>query len=183
MGANSHDFRNDNNQDHDMSKKKNIAILGFGSHCTDALVSLAGLAGRLIAQNGWTLITCGIGGVFEAARKEALEHQGMVVSLIEQDKTDQVRHYSALLPVSSTSLKRMLAADISDAGIILGGWTGTLDIAAQMAARGKPVIALKDTGGAAGAHGGRYLIPPDGGYIDSAPTIEAAIARMAPLME
>lgn len=160
------------------SKPLNIAILGLDKDCPANLINLGYEAGQLLAKRGWITMTGGVGGVFEAARKGALDAGGLSLAVTEAANKGNIQHYSALLPVSSTSLKRLLVVESADAAILIGGWMGTLDLMVQMASQKKPVFAISGTGGVADVFGGKSLIPPNGPVVILVESIEQALWQL-----
>lgn len=126
-----------------------IAVIG-ASDAGDELTKIALDAGRLIAQNGWILVTGGLDGVMEAASKGAAEAGGTVVGILPQDSTEHAnRHVAIPIATNMGHARNAIIAHTADALIAVGGGFGTLSEIAIARKLGKPVFAIKswDVGG------------------------------------
>ncbi len=109
-----------------MRNKLVIGVIGASS-CDEFLGSVAEKTGRLIAENGWILITGGMGGVMEYASKGAKSKNGLVVGIIPSDKKDDGNPYMDIKIITGMNEARnqiiVLSADFL---IAIGGGYGTL---------------------------------------------------------
>ncbi len=150
----------------------NICVLGFGSQCDDEILSVAYNSGQKLSKLGCTVLTGGVGGVFEAARKGCLDNNGTAIALIESENESRIKYSTATICLDNTSLKRLVLVNAVCAGILIGGWTGSLDLVIQMVNQRKNVWALKGSGGIADQYGGEYLVGVDSGYIPHIDSVE-----------
>ncbi len=159
----------------------NVCVLGFGSQCNNEMLSVAYNCGQTLSKLGCTVLTGGVGGVFEAARKGCLDNNGTAIAFIESENESRIKYSTATISLDTTSLKRLVLVNAVCAGILIGGWTGSLDLVIQMVNQRKNVWALKDSGGIADQYGGKYLVGVDSGYIpyiDSVEDIEKDIQAL-----
>lgn len=134
-------------------------MIGYNSdHCTEQAYRLAYEVGEEVALQGAVLITGGLGGVMEAASKGAKDHGGLVVGIIPQDEKRYANAYCDV--VISTGLghsRNFVTAYSGDAVIVVGGGVGTAIEAGVAYQKGKPIIAIKGSGGTADKIDRKYL--------------------------
>jgi uncharacterized protein (TIGR00725 family) len=97
--------------------------------------------GRFIADQGWTLVTGGRGGVMEAVSRGASEGGGIVVGILPGDDDTGANEYCTVIIPTGIGFARnsvnVLSADII---VAVGGRAGTLSELAYAWIYGKPVI-------------------------------------------
>ena len=109
--------------------------------------------GRLIVQAGWVLACGGRGGVMEAAsrggqRARADGAEGLVLGILPgPDDTDANPYLDLVIPTGIGYARNSVVALAADVVMLVAGSTGTLSEAAYAWHYGKPVIALRETGG------------------------------------
>ena len=140
---------------------RSIQILVAGSsedHCDEKTLKLAYEVGREIARRGAILITGGLGGVMEASSRGAKEAGGLVVGIIPYEDTYHANQYCDVVVATGIGWARNFATAYSaDAVIMVGGGAGTAIEALVAYFKGKPIIALKGSGGYADEAAGKYL--------------------------
>ena len=120
-----------------------IAVIGAGS-CDSKVFSIAEEVGKLIAKEGATLITGGLGGVMEAASKGAKEAGGTVVGIMPGFSRDDTNAYVDIPIVTGMSHARnVIVVRSADAVIAVSGEYGTLSEIAIALKLGKPVIGIE----------------------------------------
>lgn len=122
--------------------KKMIAVIG-ASEADDGALAMAKEVGKLIAKNGWTLVTGGLGGVMEAASKGANEAGGVVVGILPQGETCHANRF-VTIPIATNMghARNAIIAHTADALIAVGGGHGTLSEIAIALKLGKSVIGI-----------------------------------------
>jgi uncharacterized protein (TIGR00725 family) len=119
-----------------------ISVIGAGS-CDSKIFSIAEHVGRLIAKEGATLITGGLGGVMEAASKGAREAGGTVAGIIPGFSRDDANAFVDIPIVTGMSHARnVIIVRSADAVIAVSGEYGTLSEIAIALKLGKPVIGI-----------------------------------------
>ena len=104
------------------------------------------------------MINGGLGGVMEAACKGASETGGLAVGIIPSEDPSQANEYCGVVIPSGLGFARnFLVVNSADAIIIVGGGAGTLTEAAAAYGKGKPLFAVKGTGGVADEWSGKYF--------------------------
>jgi uncharacterized protein (TIGR00725 family) len=94
----------------------------------------------------------------EASAKGAKEAGGTTVGIIPGNTKSEANPFIEIVIATGLGYARnTIVATTSDALIMIGGGPGTLSEAAFALALGKPVIALKGTGGAADLLAGREI--------------------------
>jgi len=134
-------------------------VVGYNKDtCDEKAWRLAYEVGREVARRGAVLVTGGLGGVMEAASKGAFEAGGLTVSIIPQKDMREANPYSTVVVATGIShLRNFINVYSADGVIVVGGGAGTLTEVAAAYIEGKPVVALKGSGGVADEYAGRYL--------------------------
>ncbi len=142
-----------------MVRRRQISVIGFDSElCTDAAYDAAYRVGTALAKKGAVLLSGGLGGVMEAASKGASEAGGLAIGIIPPDDASRANRYcDVVIPSGLGFARNFLVVNSGDAIIIVGGGAGTLTEAAAAYGKGKPVIAVRGTGGVADQWAGRYF--------------------------
>lgn len=156
-----------------------IAILGSGGTTMAANLDLAREAGTALARRGAHVVAGGAGGVFEAACAGAQAAGGTAVLLLgESRRPDRLPEGTLAIATGLGAARHAVMATACDGALVIEGWAPTLALVAEFAALGKPVVALRGTGGAADATAGKPLIPGGKGCILEAGTVDEAVALL-----
>lgn len=127
-----------------------IAILGYGSYCSEFNKKLAEEAGQKLARIGCVVCAGNISGTFLYAFQGAKSMGGKTLAIIDGsiDVDEENRKYcDQIIVVKSTLLKHQTIADKCDGALVIGGGKGTLSVIKQFLRKNKPVVAIKNTGG------------------------------------
>jgi uncharacterized protein (TIGR00725 family) len=120
-----------------------IAVIGESS-CDGVICGIAEKVGRGIAENGWAVITGGLGGVMESACKGAKQAGGLTIGILPGFSRRDANQYVDLPLVTGMSHARnVIIAYSADAVIAVSGSYGTLSEIAIALKLGKPVIGIK----------------------------------------
>jgi uncharacterized protein (TIGR00725 family) len=140
-------------------KRKQILVIGYNAdHCDDHAYRLAYEIGAEVAFHGGALITGGLGGVMEAASKGAKDRGGLVVGIIPQHEKGYANAYcDVVIATGLGHARNFVTAHSGDAVIVVGGGVGTAIEAGVAYQKGKPIIALRGSGGTADQISGQYL--------------------------
>jgi len=123
-------------------KKRIVAVIG-ASAAKEKDIENAEEVGRLIAENGWTLICGGLTGVMEAASRGAAYAGGTVVGILPQaDKTFANPHVTIPIATNMGHARNAIIVHSADALIAIGGGYGTLSEIAIALRLKKPVFVL-----------------------------------------
>jgi len=143
-----------------MTKKHQILVIGHNTNgCTPEHEKIAYETGSEIAKSGAVLISGGLGGVMAAASHGAQDSGGLTVGIIPQDNASEANEYCDIVIPSGMGLTRdFLNALAADGIIIIGGGSGTLSEVCAAYMYKKPMVAIKNLGGA--------VVPYIDGYID-----------------
>lgn len=100
--------------------------------------------GRLLAKEGFIVITGGLGGVMEAASKGAFFEGGITVGVLPTNKKKDANPYIKLpIPTGMGEMRNALIVRASDVLVAIGVEYGTLSEIALALKTGKKVIGLK----------------------------------------
>jgi hypothetical protein len=140
-------------------RRMQILVVGSDSdHCTEHAYKLAYAVGEEVALKGAILITGGLGGIMEAASKGAKARGGLVVGIIPQDEKRFANAYcDVVIPTGLGYSRNFVTAYSGDAVIVVGGGVGTAIEAGVAYQKGKPIVALRGSGGTADKIYGQYL--------------------------
>ncbi|MCP4548291.1 MAG: TIGR00725 family protein [bacterium] len=128
-------------------KQRQVAIIGDADASPEALVFAEEL-GRVIARNGWVLISGGRDGVMEAASKGCTEEGGIAIGILPTDDYSSGNdHCQVLLPTGLGWTRNSLNALSGDVVVAIGGRAGTLTEMAFAWSFNKPVLAVTGLGG------------------------------------
>lgn len=160
-----------------MARKPHILVAGSSEdHCSEKVLRLAYEVGREIARHGAILVTGGLGGVMEASSRGAKEAGGLVVGIIPHEDPYHANEYCDVVVATGIGWARNFAtAYTADAVILVGGGAGTAIEAMVAYFKGKPIIALKGSGGYAEEAAGRYLDDRKICKVEEAETPEEAV--------
>ncbi|GAB5047237.1 TIGR00725 family protein [Thermodesulfovibrio sp. TK110] len=122
---------------------KTAGVIGAGK-ANKELLELAEETGRLLAKNGFILITGGLGGVMEAASRGCYTGGGITVGILPTLKKEDANPYIKIpIPTGMGEMRNALIVRASDVLIAIGGEYGTLSEIALALKTGKKVIGLK----------------------------------------
>jgi len=143
----------------DMARRVQISVVGFNDDaCMDTARDAAYRVGKAIAREGATVICGGLGGVMEAASKGALEAGGHSLGIIPSADSAQANRYCDYVVATGLGKSRnFLVAYSGDAVVVVGGGAGTLIEVAAAYQAGKPIVAVKGTGGVADEWAGKHI--------------------------
>jgi len=134
-----------------LTKKVQILIVGHNdSGCTPDHEKIAYEIGFEVAKSNCVLITGGLGGVMKAASHGAHDANGLIIGIIPQDDASFANEFCDVVIPSGMGLTRdFLNALSADGVIIVGGGSGTLSEMCAAYMHKKPMVAIRNTGGAA----------------------------------
>ena len=134
-----------------LTKKVQILIVGHNdSGCTQDHKKIAYEIGFEVAKSNCVLITGGLGGVMKAASHGAHDANGLIIGIIPQDDASFANEFCDVVIPSGMGLTRdFLNALSADGVIIVGGGSGTLSEMCAAYMHKKPMVAIRNTGGAA----------------------------------
>lgn len=134
-----------------LAKKTQILIVGHNDNgCTPAHEKIAYEIGCEVAKSNCVLMTGGLGGVMKAAAKGSHDSNGLTVGIIPQDDPSHANEFCDIVIPSGMGLTRdFLTALSADGIIIVGGGSGTLSEICAAYMHNKPMVAIRNTGGAA----------------------------------
>ena len=116
-----------------------MAVIGPGDEPTVAAAEV----GRLLAEQGVTLVCGGRGGAMEAACRGAKEADGLTVGILPgPDRSDANPFVDIVLPTGLGEARNALVVGAADVVIAIGGGYGTLSEIALALKAGKRVIGL-----------------------------------------
>ena len=119
-----------------------IAVIGAGD-ATEELYEQAREVGRLVAENGGTVICGGLGGVMEAAARGASEAGGTSIGILPDEDRSRANDYLSFSVAAGTGQARNLAVVCSGGAVIaVGGGYGTLSEIGLAKKVGRPVVSL-----------------------------------------
>lgn len=139
-----------------------LAVCGSREATPEQLAS-AEAVGAELGRRGCTLVCGGLGGVMEAAARGVRRGRGdaelpIVLGILPGEAAGEANDFCDLVVPSGLGLARnVLVVRAADAVILVGGGSGTLSEAALAWQLGKPVLALRGSGGWADALSDRAL--------------------------
>ncbi len=141
------------------ARRTQVSVVGFNADsCTEVARSAAYRAGRAIAEQGGVVVCGGLGGVMEAACKGASDAGGLSVGIVPSAETAQANMYCDVVVATGLGKSRdFLVAYSGDAVVVVGGGAGTLIEVAAAYQAGKPIVAVKGTGGIADQWAGKHI--------------------------
>jgi len=142
-------------------RRHTIAVCG-ASRANGPLIMVAERLGAEIFAAGFDLVCGGLGGVMEAAaRGYALargDRPGVVVGILPgADGRAASRYCDVVVPTGIGFARNVLVVLAGDGVVLCGGGTGTLSEAALAWQHGRPLCALRTSGGWAEQLAGRTL--------------------------
>jgi uncharacterized protein (TIGR00725 family) len=119
-----------------------ISVIG-GGRCGAAEYALAEEVGRLVAQEGATLVCGGLSGVMEAAARGAKEAGGSTIGILPgHDRSLANPYLDHVLTTGMGHARNLAVVSSGDAVIAIGGGYGTLSEIGLAAKIGRPVVIL-----------------------------------------
>ena len=130
-----------------------VAVIG-GAVCSADEAARAETVGRILAEQGATLICGGGGGVMEAACRGASQAGGVTIGLLPgPDRADANPYVQIAIPTGLGEARNLLVGRAADAVIAIGGGYGTLSEIAFALKAGRLVIGLDSWQAVDGAGG------------------------------
>lgn len=125
-----------------MNTSKTIAIIGARA-CNSEISQIAEQMGSLLAQNGYTVICGGLGGVMESACRGAKANKGTTIGILPGDDPAKANPYVDIAIATGMGISRNLIIIRSASVVIaISGGFGTLSELAFALQLDKPVIGL-----------------------------------------
>jgi uncharacterized protein (TIGR00725 family) len=142
-------------------RRSTIAVCG-SSRSDGALAVLGERLGAAICDGGFNLVCGGLGGVMEAAALGYASARGngpgVVVGIVPGSDARAASVYcDVVVPTGMGFARNVLVVLAGDGVVLCGGGSGTLSEAALAWQHGRPVCALRPSGGWAEALAGRSL--------------------------
>ncbi|UCF99898.1 MAG: TIGR00725 family protein [Spirochaetaceae bacterium] len=120
-----------------------VGVIG-GRRCNEEIAGLAFEVGRRIAEQGWTLVCGGMGGVMEQACRGARSKNGVTLGILPGGSREAGNPYLSYSVVTGFGEARnVLVVKSSQAIIAVAGSYGTLSEIALANAAGIPVVGLR----------------------------------------
>jgi uncharacterized protein (TIGR00725 family) len=120
-----------------------VAVVGPSAPEDRATVDAARDAGRLLAEQGFVVVTGGLGGVMAAAAAGASQAGGTTVAILPgTDRDDASPGHRIVIPTGMGEMRNALIVRSVDAVLAVGGAWGTLSEIALAARTGVPVFAV-----------------------------------------
>ncbi len=119
-----------------------IGVIG-GRYCSEKIAGVAEELGKLIIQEGWTLVCGGRGGVMEAACKGAFQAGGVTIGVLPDSTGAKANPYlTHIIKTGMGEGRNVIIVHSSDALVAVDGKYGTLSEIALALARRKPVFGI-----------------------------------------
>ncbi len=119
-----------------------IAVVG-GGDCGPEVRDLARRLGKLLAEQGQTVLCGGLGGVMEAVCCGAKEAGGQTVGILPGERADANRWVDIAIATGMGHARNAIIVKSADAVIALPGKHGTLSEIALALKMRKPVVSLR----------------------------------------
>jgi len=122
---------------------KTAGVIGAGK-ADKEILEMAEEVGRLLAKNGFIVLTGGLGGVMEATSRGAFMEGGITVGILPTNKKEDANSFVKIpIPTGMGEMRNALIVRASDVLVAIGGEYGTLSEIALALKTGKKVIGLK----------------------------------------
>jgi uncharacterized protein (TIGR00725 family) len=163
-----------------MVRRPQVSVVGFNEDsCTEAARKAAYEVGRAIAKEGGTVVCGGLGGVMEAACRGAHHEGGRSVGIVPSADAAEANRYCDVVVATGLGKSRDFIVSYSgDAMVVVGGGAGTLIEMAAAYESGKPIAAVRGTGGVADEYAGRHLDVRRRGRVLEASSPEDAVRKV-----
>lgn len=134
-----------------MERKRTIAVIGGADvRKGTALYNIAYEIGELVVDNGFRLITGGLGGIMEAAsegaRSSKMWKDGDIIGILPGLDIDDANEFVDIAIPTGLGIGRNMIVTNADGVIAVGGGAGTLSEMAFSWQKGKPIVAFKVEG-------------------------------------
>ena len=159
-----------------------IAVVGSGSTPDPETAALAERLGAALVRAGYGIVTGEVGGIGEAVCRGAIGKRGKsrhppVVGLLPgYDASSGNAYLDIAIPTGLMQAHHALVASAGEVLVCLGGATGAMADVALARKMGRPVIALKASGGTAALLAGAMK------SVHGAASIEETIERIGALL-
>ena len=133
-----------------------IAVVGSGGEPPPAVAELAEQLGAALIVAGYGIVTGGRGGVQEAVCRGAVRRRGkaalppLIGLLPGHDAAAGNAYLDVAIPTGVAQAHHALIAAAGEVVVCVGGATGAMAEMALARKMGRPVIALRPSGGTAG---------------------------------
>lgn len=156
-----------------LKPKKFVAVIGASRAAPEDLL-LAEQVGKELAENGFTLICGGLGGVMEAASKGACSSGGLTIGILPGEFREEANPYIQIPIVTGIGYARnTIVAKSAHAVIAVGGGYGTLSEIAYARQANVPVIGLGTWAISKNGHQDNSII-----YVNSAEEAVSEVLRL-----
>lgn len=121
-----------------------IGVMGSGRPLSPSEEKLARDVGRLVAEQGWTLLNGGrCSGAMDASARGAHEAGGLVIGILpDRDLSDASEHLDVAIVTGMGEARNVVNVLTCEVVIALPGGAGTLSEIALALQAGKPVVAI-----------------------------------------
>lgn len=123
--------------------RRAIAVIGQGTPDVGLATEAAREVGRLLAREGATVVTGGLGGVMAAAGGGARAAGGRVTAVLPGTDRHEAREADAVVATGVGEARDLAVVASADAVIAVGGGWGTLAEIALARKLGRPVVLLR----------------------------------------
>jgi len=123
--------------------RRAIAVIGQGTPDEGPAAEAAREVGRLLAREGATVVTGGLGGVMAAAGGGARAAGGRVMAVLPGTDRREAREADAVVATGVGEARDLAVVASADAVIAVGGGWGTLAEIALARKLGRPVVLLR----------------------------------------
>ena len=168
------------------SRRRVIGVLGARQASTSQLETAEEL-GRHIVENGWRVVTGGLGGVMEAASRGAHRatayREGDVIGILPGSEREAANAFvDIVVPAAVGIARNVLVVQTADAVVAIGGGAGTLSEIALAWQLGRPIVGV-EAGGWSGRLAGTAIDDTRDGVILKATCAAEAIRHLVRLWQ
>lgn len=162
-----------------MGRRIQVSVVGYNEDsCTKEAYDAAYRVGKAVAAKGGLVVCGGLGGVMEAVCKGARDGGGHSLGIVPSADAAQANlHCDVVVATGLGNARNFLVAYSGDAMVIVGGGAGTLIEAAAAYQAGKPVVAVRGTGGVADDLAGKFIDARRSSKVIDAAGPEAAVEK------
>ena len=170
------------------TRRKVMAIVGNGGSISAAVADTARALGRRAIDQGFRVVTGGLGGVMaaasEGARSSERYTEGSIVGVLPSyDRGSANPWVDVAIPTGMQVARNVIVVAMADVVVAVGGGAGTLSEVAIAWQLGRPVVALTDSGGWSDELAGRTLDHRHDEPIVAAASVDEAIAAALRALE
>jgi hypothetical protein len=163
-------------------KRPTLGVCGAATADAD-LARLAETLGAAVWRAGFDLVCGGLGGVMDAAARGYAEARGAgagtVIGILPGAEASRASpHCDVVIPTGLGFARNVLVVLASDGVVLCGGGTGTLSEAALAWQYGRPICALRPSGGWAAELAGRTLDDKRADRVEGFDDPAAAVAHI-----